>query len=87
MAPEMTTQRVVVTRPIGKYRVYGIKTGALVVGFESLEEARQFQTEHGGMILCAHKGSKTKKRHRLRMSEAGLKLTRALYPYVVELKH
>ena len=83
----MANKRVVVTRPIGKYRVYEIKTGALVVGFESLDEVLQVQTALGGMILCAHKGSKTKNRHRLRMSEAGLKLTRALYPYVVELKH
>ena len=87
MTPEMTTRRSVVTRPIGKYRVYEIKTGALVVGFESLDEVLQFQTEHGGMILCAHKGSKTRNRYRLRTSEAGLKLTRALYPYVVELKY
>lgn len=56
--------------------------GVYVQGFKSLDEAKQFRKEHGGMVLDSHKKSKTKARYGQRMREVGL--DRTLYPYAVE---
>lgn len=59
-----------------------ISFGVYVQGFETLDEAKQFRKEHGGMVLDSHKKSKTKARYGQRMREVGL--DRTLYPYAVE---
>lgn len=74
MAPEMTTRLI-----LGSFYVPG---GLYVKGFKSLDEAKQFRKEHGGMVLDSHKKSKTKALYGQRMREAGL--DRTLYPYAVE---
>lgn len=59
-----------------------ISGGVFIQGFKTLDEAKQFRKEHGGMVLDSHKKSKTKARYGERMREAGL--DRMLYPYAVE---
>ena len=59
-----------------------ISGGICVQGFKSLDEAKNFRKNHGGMVLDSGKKSKTKSRYGRRMREAGL--DRTLYPYAVE---